>query len=102
MIRFRTLGAVDLRAHDSSEIRAVLQQPKRLALLAYLACARPRGFHRRDKLLALFWSEQEEQNARHSLSQSLTYLRQNLGADALLRRGDGEISLAEGVVECDA
>ena len=55
MIELRTLGAVDLRSADGVELRAVLVQPKRTALLAYLAVADPRGFHRRDSLLALFW-----------------------------------------------
>ena len=35
-ILLRTLGGVDLRAPDNREIRSVLAQPKRLALLVYL------------------------------------------------------------------
>jgi DNA-binding SARP family transcriptional activator len=54
MIRLRTLGALDLRDADGQELRGVLAQPKRAALLAYLALATPRGYHRRDTLLALF------------------------------------------------
>ena len=54
MIRFHTLGVLDLRGPDGLELRSVLQQPKRLGLLAYLSIASPRRFHRRDSLLALF------------------------------------------------
>lgn len=70
----------------------MLRQPKRMALLVYLALARPRGFHRRDKLLALFWPELEEDRARHALRQSLYYLRSHLGDDVFRTRGDGEIA----------
>lgn len=37
MVRFRLLGRIDLRDDDGNEGRSVLAQPKRLALLAYLA-----------------------------------------------------------------
>jgi hypothetical protein len=41
MIRLRVLGALDLRNSEGQELRAVLSQPKRAALLVYLALARP-------------------------------------------------------------
>ena len=44
----------------------MLAQPKRLALLAYLASATPRGFHSRDTLLALFWPESDQERARNA------------------------------------
>ena len=44
MIRLRTLGPLDLRGSDGEELRTILAQPKRVALLAYLALATPRGF----------------------------------------------------------
>ena len=37
MIQLRALGVLDLRTADSAEIRQVLAQPKRAALLTYLA-----------------------------------------------------------------
>ena len=37
MIALRTLGALDLHAGDGRSVRAVLRQPKRCALLVYLA-----------------------------------------------------------------
>ena len=45
-ISFRTLGALDLRGPEGRELHTLLAQPKRVALLAYLCVARPRGFHR--------------------------------------------------------
>ena len=102
MIRLRTLGALDLSAADGRVLRSVLAQPKRLALLIYLAAASPRGFHRRDVLLALFWPESDQAQARHALRQALHFLRRELGAGVVLNRGDEEIGLADSAVTCDA
>ena len=57
VIEFRTLGG--LRLHDSQgrELRAIFAASKGTALLTYLAITTPRGFHRRDTLLALLWPE---------------------------------------------
>ena len=88
MIELRTMGAVDLRGPRGNELRAVLQQPKRLALLCYLAIARPRGLHRRDTLLALFWPELDQEHARAALRRALYFLRQAIGPEVIPGRGD--------------
>ena len=93
MIEFRTLGAVSLRNVGAGDVDSVLAQPKRLALLAYLALARPRGFHRRSMLLALFWPEDDEKHARWSLNQALSHLRRGLGREAIVSRGTDEVGL---------
>ena len=54
MVEFRLLGPLNLTTADGREARSLLAQPRRLALLAYLAAATPRGLHRRDTILALF------------------------------------------------
>src|SRR5256712_4532023 len=102
MIRLHTLGALDLRGPDGRELRSVLQQPKRLALLAYLALATPRGFHRKDTLLALFWPELDQEHARHALRQAVHMMRRALGADVVVSRGEDELGLGEDVLWCDA
>src|SRR3989442_3385360 len=102
MIELRTLGAVDLRDRDGRELRAVLAQPKRLALLVYLAVARPRGFHRRDTLLALFWPELDQERGRAALRKAAHVVRQGLGPGAVVRRRDEEVRLAAGAGACDA
>ncbi len=58
-------------------------QPRRLALLTRLACAGQRGLTR-DKLLALFWPEADEERARRGLSQAVYALRHDLGRDEVL------------------
>src|SRR5690242_6011222 len=78
LIRLRLLGSVGIQTADGRELRSVLSQPKRLALLAFLA-ARPRIFHQRDTLLALLWPELDQERARHALNKAVHFLRQELG-----------------------
>jgi DNA-binding SARP family transcriptional activator/TolB-like protein len=102
VVEFRILGSVSLVEADGRELRAVLAQPKRVALLAYLAAATPRGFHRRDSLVALFWPELDQEHARAALRQALYGLRRPLGEDALGSRGDEEIGVEVSRFWCDA
>jgi TolB-like protein/DNA-binding SARP family transcriptional activator/Flp pilus assembly protein TadD len=99
MIRLRVFGALDLRGPDGQEVRSVLAQPKRSALLVYLALTA--GAHRRDKLLALFWPEQDAERGRNALSQAVHFLRRALGDNALSSTGD-ELALARSAFWCDA
>jgi serine/threonine-protein kinase len=71
MLQLRTLGAIDLRKSSGDVVRAVLAQPKRLALLVYLATAKPSGFHQKDTLRALFWPDADDHHARHALNRAL-------------------------------
>lgn len=100
MIQLRLLGVTALAAADGSEIRAVLTQPKRLALLAYLVMA-PGGFRSRDTILGLFWPESPERQARLALRQALHHLRRALGPDVVVNRGRTEIGLSAGALRCD-
>ena len=79
----------------------VLAQPRRLALLSYLAVAHRRRFHRRDTLVTLFWPESAERPARDLLNTNVSRLRASLGADALLSRGNEEIGVNDARVWCD-
>jgi serine/threonine-protein kinase len=102
MVELRVLGGVDLRADDGRELHAFLAQPKRLALLAYLCIASPRGFHRRDALLGIFWPNADESHARNSLRNAVHVIRRALGDDALLVRGAEELAANRDVIACDA
>ena len=55
----------------------------------------------RDTLVDMFWGEQEEERARHSLSDALSHLRRVLGRDAITI-GSSEVSLASQAVAVDA
>src|SRR5260370_18722313 len=83
VVEFRILGALNLLGAGGHELKSVLAQPKRVALLAYLAAATPRRLHRRDSLVALFWPELDQEHARPALRQALHGLRHALG-DGLL------------------
>ena len=93
MFQLRVLGSLDLRAPDGEEVLSVLSQPKRTAILVYLALASPQGFHRRDKLAGLFWPEVDQEHARASLRGAIHFLRRSLGEDVVLSRGDEDIWL---------
>src|SRR4051812_4623358 len=100
-IEFRTLGTLDLRAPDGRELHSLLAQPKRIALLAYLCIAEPRGYHRRDTLLGLFWPDSDQEHARSSLRKSLHVLRHALGENVILSRGDEEVAVDQSRISCD-
>jgi TolB-like protein/DNA-binding SARP family transcriptional activator len=100
-ITVRLLGTVDITQADKGSSETLPRQPKRLAVLAYLATAMPRGFHRRDKLVALFWPEAGQDQARHSLSQALHILRTELGSAAVKNRGDGDVAIDNSSVTID-
>jgi DNA-binding SARP family transcriptional activator len=102
MFRLRVLGQIDLRDATGSEVRAVLAQPKRLALLVYLVAARPQRMHRRDELLSLFWPDLPESRARNALRQALHQLRDALGPDVVTTRGADAVGVDAAALACDA
>src|SRR5437763_532677 len=93
MIHFRMLGGLSLTAADGREVRSLLAQPRRVALLAYLAAGTPRDFQRRDSLVALFWPALDQKHARAALREALHVLRGAVGQGIVTRRGDEEIGL---------
>src|SRR2546426_1092972 len=101
VVEFRILGALNLLGAGGRELTSVLAQPKRVALLAYLAAATPRRLHRRDSLLALFWPELDQEHARAALRQALHGLRHALRDGVLVTRGDEDIGLDAERIRCD-
>ncbi len=99
MIHLRALGSLDLRHEDGRALGSVLAQPKRFALLAYLAVSP--GFHRRDTLLGLFWPESSDEAARASLRTALSVLRRSLGEGVVAGRGNEEVGIDPGRLWCD-
>lgn len=101
MIDLQLLGAIELQASHGSVGEPELTQPKRVALLVYLALAEPSGFHSRDRLVALLWPEADEGSSRHSLRNALHALRRALGDDAIVTRGEAWVGLDFGALHCD-
>ena len=100
MIRLKSFGNIDLRGAEG-ELRGILTQPKRLALLLRLAAERPGTFLRRDTLLAMFWPELDTAGARNALRQALFHLRRELGEGVLVNRGDDEVGLDANAIQSD-
>ncbi len=100
MLQLRLLGALCL-TDDGTDVAAVLHQPKRAALLGYLAAAHPRGFHRRDALLARFWPDLDTRHARDALNSALKFLRDHAGAGVVVSRGPDEVGVDPAALWCD-
>lgn len=94
MLRFQTFGTIDLRREDGERLDELLDQPKRLALLAVLAAHQSAGPVRREKLISLLWPESAPSSARTALSTTLSRLRDTLGEEALRGRGEESIALS--------
>jgi TolB-like protein/Tfp pilus assembly protein PilF len=101
MIRFRLLGSVDLRDEDGNEVRGVLAQPKRLALLGYLCITSRTGPARRDTVLGLFWPELDQTRARNALNKAIHFLRRALGDDVLVSRSSDDLVVDSDKFWCD-
>jgi DNA-binding SARP family transcriptional activator len=101
MLSLSCLGAVELIDSGESDCEAVLRQPKRLAVLAYLACQHPGRYYRRDQLMAMFWPDLDQSHARASLRRAVHFLRRALGDDVPTGRGDDELAIPESAITCD-
>ncbi|HEX5075017.1 MAG TPA: BTAD domain-containing putative transcriptional regulator, partial [Gemmatimonadaceae bacterium] len=101
-IRLRVLGAVELCDEQGSPVRSILAQPRRLALLAYLAMSSHRGFVRRDQAIALFWPEHDSEHARAALNRAVYFLRQSIGDHTIVSRGGDELAVSADHLWCDA
>jgi DNA-binding SARP family transcriptional activator len=100
-IELRLFGAVDVRRHGES-LRRVVMQPRRFALLTYLAMAGRDAAVRRDTLLSLFWPESDTTRARGALRNALHFLRDALGPEALPSSGTEDVAVNRARVWCDA
>jgi DNA-binding SARP family transcriptional activator len=102
MVELCVFGSGALQYDDGRQRHPLATQPKRLALLVYLALATARGYHRRDRLLGLFWPELDQSRARAALRKAVHGLRQALGIGVLISRGEDEVGLAVEGLRCDA
>jgi DNA-binding SARP family transcriptional activator/TolB-like protein len=102
VIRLHLLGAIRLEADDGPARPSALSQPRRAALLAYLALRARRGPERRDTLLGVFWPESDNNHARGALRNALHFLRNAVGPDAIRSLGSEEVQLDLDRVWCDA
>src|SRR5437667_10452950 len=86
---------------DAADAPPELLWRKHLALLVYLARS-PRRGRTREHLVGLLWSDRDEKQARHSLSEALRVYRRVLG-EAGIEADVDQVRLADGAVllDCD-
>jgi eukaryotic-like serine/threonine-protein kinase len=101
MHRLSVFGRIDFRDPVGREVNAVIAQPKRLALLAYLAANAGTAACRRDRLLALFWPELDEPRARKALNRAVHFLRHEIGGETIPSRNGDEIAVDPTHLWCD-
>ena len=92
VIQLHLFGTLDVAAPDGRDVRPLLAQPKRLALLAYLAARLAGEFVRRDTLLGVFWPDLDQQHARTVLRKTVFHLRHALGGETVIGRGEGALA----------
>jgi DNA-binding SARP family transcriptional activator len=80
------LGGVSIEGPEGPLTGRIAHRP-RLALLALLAAAGPKGVTR-EKLAGLLWPDRDEERARHQVSDSVYVIREALGADAVRTVGE--------------
>ena len=99
-LHIATLGAIEIRSVSGEPIAIATRKAQ--ALLAYLAL-HPGRPNARSKLAAMLWQDSDESQARGSLRQALTSLRQaaGFGPEALATTTD-HVTLASGATEVDA
>src|SRR5262245_6344109 len=98
-LNLRLFGGVVLRSEQGPQAPQLGRKVR--ALLAYLALA-PDTPIPREKLMALLWSDRGEEQARASLRQALTELRQALGDPSPLRTEQDTVSLDSSRIVVDA
>jgi DNA-binding SARP family transcriptional activator len=101
MIKLWIFGSIDVRGDDGAALNSLVTQGPATALFACMAAARPESFFRRDRLVGMLWAESDQASARTNLRRALHQIRDAIGKDALISRGDEEVGLAAGSVWCD-
>src|SRR4051812_31954333 len=86
------LGTIEIRGQSGDSESLGRIQPKRTALLAYLALAG--GAVRRDILLASLWPDLDDVQARRALNQAVFHLRRALGENAIESVGTESLALS--------
>jgi DNA-binding SARP family transcriptional activator/tetratricopeptide (TPR) repeat protein len=100
MYELRCFGRVELVDGNGVAVRSVLSQPKRIALLAFLAVEQG-GSASRDHLVSLFWPDADPESGRHALSQALYFLRRSLGKRALPAQDADRVRIAPDFLRAD-
>jgi DNA-binding SARP family transcriptional activator/TolB-like protein len=100
MIELRLLGPQSIRRADGREFGKLPAQPKRFALLAFLALENG-SLQRRDAIAAMFWGDSDQQAARRALRNTLFNLREALGDGVIATQGDELLGVDPSMITTD-
>lgn len=98
MLRIQTLGGLTV-SHAERTLGGAVAQPRRVALLAVLARSGDRGVAR-ERLVSLFWPDEDGDKGRRALAQALYVLRCDLGSERAIA-GTHELRLDAAVIGSD-
>ena len=101
VIELRTLGTIDVRTAGGERRSSLLDQPKRLALLAMLSARRPGEIVRREQLVSRLWPDSSPSAGRSALNTTLSRLRRELGEEVFLETGSETLGLAPRTLRSD-
>jgi len=99
VIRINALGGLSVVDATGSPIAGAAAQPRRMAILAFLARAGQRRVTR-DKLLALLWPDADDERGPRALTQALYALRKDLGDESAID-GAKELRLDPELISSD-
>jgi tetratricopeptide (TPR) repeat protein len=102
VIRLQVLGGLDAVLADGTRAEALLAQPRRLALLAFLAIESARGAVPRERVAAVFWPDSAPPQASANLRQALAFLRKTLGEEVVENVGQHALRISAAHLSCDA
>jgi PAS domain S-box-containing protein len=102
LLCLKVLGGVQLLKIGNGHSQRLAVQPKRAALLAYLAMKSAESPCSREVLLPLFWPDATEVRARGALRKALHELRTTLGEDVIVSASGDTLDVSFENFECDA
>ena len=70
--------------------------------MAYLLLAPSGRFQRRDRVVGLLWPELDQSHARGALRKAMHLVRECLGSESVVTRGDEELAVPADAIWCDA
>jgi DNA-binding SARP family transcriptional activator len=85
LLRLRTFGGLWIESPQAEVTTG--PRPRSLALLAICAAAGAKGVSR-ERALGVLWPNSHPERARHALSQTLYYVRREVGADVIVSSPD--------------
>lgn len=99
--KLRVMGSTELVDRHGRHILSVLAQPRRTALLAYLAIATEDGMEDRSRLASMFWPRSNADQGAARLDRAMYSLRRSLTRSSICNDGNGRVGVCRQRVRTD-